>query len=95
MRKIEGWEFKKRSRRIGKTKNREANQENPCAIENRKSWRAPTRFTIEMSIQSSNEFAERERERERERRALNVRDSRNESKTNIQREREKEIGKIY
>ena len=40
-----------------------------------------------MSIQSSNEFAERERERER--RALNVRDSRNESNTNIQRERER------
>ena len=41
-----------------------------------------------MAIQSSNEFAERERERER--RALNVRDSRNESKTNIQTERERE-----
>ena len=27
-----------------------------------KSWRAPSRFTIEMSIQSSNEFAEREKE---------------------------------
>lgn len=44
-----------------------------------------SRFTIEMAIQSSNDFAERERER-----ALNVRDSRKESKTNIQRDRERD-----